>query len=180
MKLEGYSNYEIYPETGQIFNLKTLKFIGSKHKNGYWFVNIKNDNNVYKHWSIHRLVWTVVNGEIPEGMEINHIDENTSNNSITNLSLVTHKENMRWGTVIERIARPQSHSIIAFKNNKPIYYFRSIRQAQQKGFGQKEIVKTIKGDHKQHKGFQFKYFDEYLGDLLEQIQDEDMALEKAS
>lgn len=44
--------------------------------------------------SIHRLVWETFKGEIPEGMVIDHIDGNRSNNSLSNLRLVTQSENM--------------------------------------------------------------------------------------
>jgi hypothetical protein len=39
-------------------------------------------------WSLHRDVWEHYNGSIPQGYEVHHIDENTHNNSIENLSLV--------------------------------------------------------------------------------------------
>lgn len=45
--------------------------------------------------SVHRLVWMLFNGPIPEGMEIDHIDGNALNNKIENLRLVDHKQNVR-------------------------------------------------------------------------------------
>lgn len=57
---------------------------------------------------VHRLVWEAFNGPIPEGMQINHLDENPLNNRLDNLSLVTPKENTNWGTCIER--RSEKHS----------------------------------------------------------------------
>jgi len=40
------------------------------------------------------LVWEVYNGEIPDGMTINHKDMNKENNDIENLELVSHADNM--------------------------------------------------------------------------------------
>lgn len=43
---------------------------------------------------IHRIVWETFIGEIPEGYEIDHIDSNKENNALSNLQLLTHKENI--------------------------------------------------------------------------------------
>lgn len=43
---------------------------------------------------VHRLVWETFNGEIPEGKEIDHIDNDTRNNHIDNLQLVTRRQNL--------------------------------------------------------------------------------------
>ena len=52
---------------------------------------------------VSRLVWEAFNGDIPEGMEVNHIDENRKNNRLDNLNLMTPQENSRWGTRTSRI-----------------------------------------------------------------------------
>lgn len=53
-------------------------------------------------FAIHRLVYISFNGPIPEGKVVNHIDENKLNNSLSNLNLLTPKENANWGTAIQR------------------------------------------------------------------------------
>ena len=55
---------------------------------GYCRVQFKDRMVTY-----HRIVWTLLNGDIPEGMEIDHIDGNRINNDINNLRLVTGREN---------------------------------------------------------------------------------------
>lgn len=42
----------------------------------------------------HRVIYEMFIGEIPEGMEVDHIDGNPSNNLLCNLRLVSHNENM--------------------------------------------------------------------------------------
>lgn len=44
---------------------------------------------------VHRVIWTMVNGPIPQGMVIDHIDHNPSNNRIENLRLVSSEINAR-------------------------------------------------------------------------------------
>ncbi|HBW57840.1 MAG TPA: hypothetical protein DEF27_08565 [Oscillatoriales bacterium UBA8482] len=48
-----------------------------------------------KTFLVHRVVWEAFNGEIPQGLQINHIDGNKANNSLSNLELVTPAENIR-------------------------------------------------------------------------------------
>jgi hypothetical protein len=47
-----------------------------------------------KHCSVSRIVWTMFNGEIPDGMSIDHIDCDPLNNRIDNLRVVDHVTNM--------------------------------------------------------------------------------------
>jgi hypothetical protein len=42
----------------------------------------------------HRLVWEHCKGLIPDGLEIDHKDDNRTNNKIENLQLLTHQENL--------------------------------------------------------------------------------------
>ena len=43
---------------------------------------------------LHRIMWETFVGEIPYGYEIDHIDNNRSNNALNNLQLVNHKQNI--------------------------------------------------------------------------------------
>lgn len=66
------------------------------NKGGYLqFCLRKNgDGRQYKP-TVHRVVWVAFNGEIPEGLEINHIDGVKANNHLDNLEVVTPSENMQ-------------------------------------------------------------------------------------
>jgi hypothetical protein len=50
---------------------------------------------------LHNVVWETHNGAVPDGLEIDHIDGDKSNNSIKNLRLVTHAQNIQYA--VERL-----------------------------------------------------------------------------
>ena len=45
----------------------------------------------------HRIIWQMLNGDIPNGCEIDHVDTNPQNNLISNLRLATSSNN-KWNT----------------------------------------------------------------------------------
>jgi hypothetical protein len=61
---------------------------GTKHTKGYRRVYFDGKTH-----AVHRVIWQMFNGNIPNGMQIDHIDGNTSNNKIENLRLATSKKN---------------------------------------------------------------------------------------
>lgn len=75
--------------------MKTLKLY--KAPNGYMQVRLGQ-----KTYLAHRIVWEAFNGPIPEGMQINHINEKKDDNRLENLNLMTPKENCNWGTGVVR------------------------------------------------------------------------------
>ena len=61
-------------------------------------------------YGIHRVVWTLMVGEIPKGLFVDHIDGNKSNNNINNLRLVNPKENAH-NKLLDKIPRSGYRSI---------------------------------------------------------------------
>ena len=58
----------------------------------YWYIGLMH-NGIRKNYRVYRLVYLTFIGKIPEGMVIDHIDGNTSNNSVDNLRCVTLSQN---------------------------------------------------------------------------------------
>lgn len=63
---------------------------GTMHKSGYYRIHF-----LGRFEFAHRLIWNMHRGDIPDGMQIDHIDGNRTNNAIENLRLATHAENKR-------------------------------------------------------------------------------------
>ena len=174
MKLEGYSNYEIYPETGQVWSYKNNRFIGSYDGRGYVLCTLTKDDGTQEHWRMHRLIWSSVYGEIPEGLQVNHIDENKENNSIYNLNLMTNAENHNWGTRNIRCSssninnKKKSKEIVGVLNNEIKLYFPSLMEGERNGFYADNVCRCCKGNKNSHKGYNWQYVDDYLADWWEQ------------
>lgn len=79
----------------------------SKNSAGYYIITLDHT------FTIHEIVADTFIGPRPKGMEIDHKDEDKSNNDVTNLEYVTHAENMR-----RHYARQKAAGIkLTYKNN---------------------------------------------------------------
>ena len=97
--IDGYEKYSI-TEEGDVYSLKWDKVRklkpqpASQSKKGYVQVRLYDDSGkLGKLQYVHRLVYQNFIGEIPEGLEIDHIDGNPRNNSLTNLQLLSRRGN---------------------------------------------------------------------------------------
>lgn len=63
------------------------KMAATRDANGYLRCRID-----HQHYPIHRLMWTVFHGLIPQGMEIDHINGNRADNRLMNLRLVNNQQ----------------------------------------------------------------------------------------
>lgn len=68
-------------------NYKKDEVAGHLDHYGYWDVYNK------RTCKVHRIIWLLFNKNLPIDLYINHIDNNPSNNKISNLELVTPSEN---------------------------------------------------------------------------------------
>jgi NTP pyrophosphatase (non-canonical NTP hydrolase) len=64
-------------------------------RNGYYMTSAQYDNKMY-YFMEHCVIWVWHNGAIPSGLVINHKDFNRANNDISNLELMTQKENVEY------------------------------------------------------------------------------------
>lgn len=53
------------------------------------------DISQLKHYLVHRAVWEAIFGPIPEDLTVDHIDSNKLNNKITNLQLLSRRDNVK-------------------------------------------------------------------------------------
>ena len=116
-------------------------------------------NGIHKRESVHRLVWEAFNGPIPEGYEINHNDENPFNNHLTNLSLVTRKENMNYGTRTERAREKREIPVIQYDlNGNFVRRWKSGKEVQDEtGWSKGNISSCCYGKRKTTHGYIWRF-----------------------
>ena len=103
---EIYKSIKRYEGLYEVSNLGNVKSLGNNQARkerilkpspvrGYLGVCLC-INNIKKTIPVHKLVWKTFNGDIPKGLELDHIVEgNKYNNRLDNLQLLTTRENLQ-------------------------------------------------------------------------------------
>ena len=68
-----------------------LKLLTCKNRDGYYQVRVADKR---KYW--HRIIWEFFNEPIPKGKEVDHINNIRTDNRISNLQLLSHRDNSRF------------------------------------------------------------------------------------
>ena len=153
----------------QASNLGRIRNLHPRYKNrvylsgiisryGYLRVSLCK-NGCIKQFFIHRLVWEAFNGKIPEGMQVNHINEIKIDNRLSNLNLMTAKMNTNWGTGIKRRADKQSKAILQYTINMVlIKEYKSLSEVHEKfGYSEGNISMCCNNKRKIAYGYIWRY-----------------------
>ena len=177
--IEGFPNY-LVTNNGRVLSLKDnhgkdrIKELKQcNHISGYMHVVLFKNGKGYNK-KVHRLVAQAFISNPNNKPCINHIDENKTNNHVTNLEWVTHKENNNHGTHNQKmsisrkgkclgIKHPNHKSVIGFKiNGCDIKYYKCIKESENDGFIQDGVSSCCRGKRKSHKGYKWFYADEFF------------------
>lgn len=102
--IPGYEGMYAVTTDGQVWSYRRNKFLApGRNGKGYLFV-VLSVNNIQKLYRVHRLVLEIFNPvEGMDQLQVNHLDEDKTNNRLENLCWVTCKENNNYGTRNQRI-----------------------------------------------------------------------------
>ena len=149
-----------YMHTGKA---QTRSF-GTTH-GGYLTVDLWKDGKC-RGWLIHRLVWLSFNGPIPDGLEVNHINENKKDNRLENLNLLSKSQNVRWGTRTERMVKsrtgygkPKTVCQYDLDGNFIREWESGCEIRRQLGYSQGNIASCCRGELDKAYGYKWKYKD---------------------
>lgn len=162
--IEIFKDIEGYEGLYQISNLGSVKSLGNgnsnnskekilkptKDKKGYLYVDLYKDGK-RKTYKVHRLVaQTFI--ENPNNLpQVNHKDEDKTNNAVENLEFCDAKYNINYGTRNEKISK----QLMCLETGK---IYPSTREVQkQLGFAHSNISKCCNGKLKQAYGYTWCY-----------------------
>jgi hypothetical protein len=92
-KVKGFDNYYVSNNGKVLSNLSNKILKNTINGSGYYFVNLYKDKKKYNKM-IHKLVFENFNNKISNRtFVIDHIDNNKLNNNLSNLQLITNREN---------------------------------------------------------------------------------------
>ena len=159
--IEGYEGLYEISNLGEVKSLYYRNTFKSKiikpkiNKEGYLFVGLCKDGKV-KQVFIHRLVTLnfIPNNDI-EKVEVNHIDEDKTNNNVNNLEWVTPKENSNHGTHNERISKALSKKVLCVETG--IIYSSANEIKEKLGLNNSSISKCCNGKQKTSGGYHWKF-----------------------
>ena len=174
MTEEVWRDVKGYEGLYQVSNMGRVKSLGRKDRfgrvikerilepavthNGYLRVGLHVDGK-RKMLRVHRLVCEAFHENPDNKSEVNHVNENKTDNRACNLEWSTRTENCNHGSRNERVAKAQSKPIGQFSlDGKLIKVWQSACEARrQTGFDQGYVGAVARGKFKQAYGYIWKY-----------------------
>ena len=128
-----------------------------KNRYGYLYINLYK-NGIMKHITIHKLVAEAFIDNPDNLPQVNHKDENKTNNIVTNLEWCDRKYNQNYGTRTERVAEKISKIVLQYDlEGNFIKEWKSTAECGRNGFNQGAVAACCRGKRKTYKGFIWKY-----------------------
>ena len=141
----------------------------SANKDGYLQVGLRKNGETNLCY-VHRLVAEVFLENPENKPEINHKDEDKTNNFVflnedgsvdkekSNLEWIYHKDNLNHGTRIERFTKIMSKKVLQFTlDGEFVREWESTAECGRNGFNQGLVCLCCNGKLPHHKGFRFEY-----------------------
>ena len=169
--IEGYEGHYMVDAKGNVFSLKRKKIMAPcKSNNGYMQVHLSIDGVVKSH-KIHRLVAKAFIPNPYNLPQVNHKDEDKTNNCVENLEWCTQSYNMNYNDGQKRRATNRDYEEISKKRSETqskevaqydfdgriVAIWKNAYVAEEHGYNRTTINQCCLGNKKSHKGYFWKY-----------------------
>ena len=157
--IEGYEGLYQVSNMGRVKSLRRNIILKNRIKRkGYVRVMLRT-NNIPKEYFVHRLVATAFISNPDNLPQVNHKDENKTNNCVNNLEWCDGKYNINYGTGIIKSARSRSKKVLQFKlDGTFIKEWKSTMDVQRNlGLPNSHISECCRGEQAYAYGYIWKY-----------------------
>ena len=153
--VKGYESYYQVSDLGRVKRLAGSPYCKkdrilkpASQPTGYLFVTLCKDGE-HKMVRIHRLVM--------ENLQVNHLDENRTNNALSNLQWCTCAENINYGNRTTKYIKTRGHKVRCIETGK---IYNSLREAERDtGCAHTHISECVRGIAKQCNGLHWEYIE---------------------
>ena len=154
----NFENYQI-SDDGRVWSKKSNKWLKPIDANGYKKVSLYKNGKLYQRL-IHRLVAEAFIPNPNACEEINHINEDKSDNRVENLEWCTSSYNINYGTRVERQINSISKKVFQYSiDNVLLNTYKSCTEAERENpsFNHRGISYACIGKLKTYKGFKWSH-----------------------
>lgn len=154
----NFENYQI-SDDGRVWSKKSNKWLKPIDVNGYKKASLYKNGKEYQRL-VHRLVAEAFIPNPNNYDEINHINEDKSDNRVENLEWCTPSYNINYGTRIERQVNSISKKVFQYSiDNVLLNTYKSCTEAERENpsFNHRGISYACIGKLKTYKGFKWSH-----------------------
>ena len=162
--IKGYEGLYQVSDRGRIKTLANDKYRKEKIRKprkggkGYMMISLTKER-ITKHKQVHRLVAEAFIPNPDNLPQVNHKDEDPTNNNVENLEWCTLNYNLNYGTRMKKVVEKLSRQTAQYSpDGKLIKVWPSLREIQREtGYCQSSISMCCNGKYKQAYGFIWTY-----------------------
>lgn len=121
--IAGYEGLYAVTSCGKVWSYKKQSFLSQGKHNGGYLVVALSKNGMRKMYYVHRLVACAFIENPQKLAQVNHKNENKTDNYINNLEWCDSKYNNNYGTHIERSTKKQKKKSYLRRNENGIFFY---------------------------------------------------------